>query len=373
MSKKIWLSAPHLSGEEQKYVNDAFETNWIAPSGPNLDAFEKEIQNYLGGKKEVVALNSGTASIHLALVLLGINKGDEVLCQSLTFAATANPIIYQGANPVFVDSEEDTWNICPILLEKAIKKRIAKGNKPKAIIAVHLYGMPFKVNEIQEISKKYHIPLIEDAASALGSEVNGEKCGIFGDYGIISFNGNKIITTSAGGILITKNKELKEKTVFLATQAKDDATHYEHSHLGYNYRMSNVLAGIGRGQLAVLNNRVNARRINFEFYKKELKNYDIKFLKEPKGFKSNRWLTCMIANSFEEKEKIRMTLLQNNIESRPIWKPMHQQPVFKNNISYLNGVSDNLFEKGLCLPSGSNLDENQLIKITSLIKKSLEK
>jgi len=369
MNKKIWLSAPHLSGEEQKYVRDAFKTNWLAPKGPNIDAFETDLQNYLGGKKEIVALNSGTAAIHLAMVLLGVTEGDEVLCQSLTFAATVNPIIYQGANPVFIDSEEETWNMCPVLLEKAIKDSISKRKKPKAIIAVHLYGMPFKVKKIKEISKKYAIPLIEDAASALGSEVQGEKCGTFGDYGIISFNGNKIITTSGGGILITNDKEQKEKAIFFATQAQDNTPHYQHSYIGYNYRMSNVLAGIGRGQLAVLNDRVKARRRNFEFYKRELKESGYLFLEELSGVKSNRWLTCMLTNTFEEREKIRKTLLENNIETRPLWKPMHLQPIFQNYLVFTNGISENLFSKGLCLPSSSDLTEKQLQRICSIILK----
>ncbi|WP_457617700.1 DegT/DnrJ/EryC1/StrS family aminotransferase [Lutibacter sp.] len=368
MNKKIWLSSPHMGGEEQKYIQKAFDTNWIAPLGSNITEFEKGIEAYIGQNTHVVALSSGTAAIHLALVLLGVQQGDEVLCQSFTFSATANPIIYVGATPIFIDSEVATWNMCPNLLEEAIKERMLKGKKPKAIIAVHLYGMPYNVKKIKAIGKKYKIPIIEDAASALGSEVNGQQCGAFGDFGILSFNGNKIITTSGGGALICKNKETKEKAIFLATQARDEAPHYQHSHIGYNYRMSNVLAGIGRGQLEVLQERVKARRKIFNLYKETLRHTHFQFLEEPEGDTSNRWLTCVLTESYSIREKIRVSLLHENIESRPLWKPMHIQPVFKDYLNYRNGISEELFEKGLCLPSSSNITEKELNRIVGVLK-----
>lgn len=369
MASKIWLSSPHMGGTEQSYVNNAFETNWIAPLGPHVNGFESDIQSYLNTDNSVAALSSGTAAIHLGLILLNVGQGDEVICQSKTFSASANPIVYLGATPVFVDSEKETWNICPELLEIAIKDRISKGKKPKAIIAVHLYGMPYKVNEIQVISKKYNIPVLEDSAEALGSTYHSEKCGTFGELSILSFNGNKIITTSGGGALVTKTKEMKDKAVFLATQARDQAVEYLHSSIGYNYRLSNVLAGIGRGQMEVLDDRVKARRRVYEFYKESFK--DIKeliFLDEPDGFYSNRWLSCMITPSAEIREGIRLSLETDNIETRPLWKPMHQQPIFKDYPQYLNDVSDQLFEKGLCLPSGSNLTDDELNRVASAIK-----
>lgn len=369
---KIWLSSPHMGGNELDYVNEAFATNWIAPLGPNVNGFEKAIEEYLQEDVQVAALSSGTAAIHLGLQLLGVTYGDEVLCQSFTFSASANPITYLGAKPVFVDSEENTWNICPNLLEEAILDRIRKGKKPKAIIAVHLYGMPYKVKEVTNIANKYEIPVLEDSAEALGSTYFGAYCGTFGDIGILSFNGNKIITTSGGGALITRDKRIKEKAVFLATQARDNEPHYQHSHIGYNYRMSNVIAGIGRGQMEVLDKRVSARRANFDFYKKELASYNsIGFLEEPTGYFSNRWLTCITTPSYVEREKIRMSLEEENIESRPLWKPMHLQPVFKDCKAFTNGVSEKLFNNGLCLPSGSNLSENDLKLITNLIKKNI--
>jgi len=357
-----------MGGGEQKYVQEAFDTNWIAPLGLNVTEFERGIETYLGGNKQVAALSSGTAAIHLALVLLGVQRGDEVLCQSFTFSATANPIIYVGATPVFIDSEAETWNMCPNLLEKAIKERMLKGKKPKAIIAVHLYGMPYNIHKIKTIGEKYEIPIIEDAAEALGSKVNGERCGTFGDVGILSFNGNKIITTSGGGALICNDKKSKEKTIFLATQARDEAPHYQHSHIGYNYRMSNVLAGIGRGQLEVLQERVDVRRENFNFYKENLKHTHFQFLEEPEGYTSNRWLTCVLTESYNIREKIRVSLSHQNIESRPLWKPMHLQPVFKDCLNYKNGTSEELFEKGLCLPSGSNITETELNRIVGVLK-----
>ena len=370
--KKIWLSSPHMGGTEQSFVKEAFDTNWVAPLGPNVNGFEKDIEEYLKESKYAAALVSGTASLHLGLRLLGVGYGDEVICQSMTFAASANPIKYLGATPVFVDSERETWNICPEQLERSIKDRISKGITPKAIITVHLYGMPYKVDQIHSIAKKYNIPILEDSAESLGSTYNGRKCGTFGDYAILSFNGNKIITTSGGGALIANSKENKQKAVFLATQAKDEAPHYQHSEIGYNYRMSNIIAGIGRGQMQVLDNHVLKRRANYEFYKNELEGIEsIKFLNEPKGSFSNRWLTCIETDSYEQRESIRKTLANENIESRPLWKPMHSQPVFKKELAFLNGVSDDLFEKGLCLPSGSNLIKEDLERVVCVIKNML--
>ena len=367
---KVWLSSPHMGGEEQSFVAEAFEQNWIAPLGPNVDAFEYDLELCLGSGSKVALLSSGTAAIHLGLKLLGVDRGDDVICQSFTFSASANPIQYLGANPIFVDSEKDTWNICPKLLEKCIVERIAFGKKPKAIIAVHLYGMPYKIDRIKLISQKYNIPVLEDSAEALGSMFNGNNCGTFGDISILSFNGNKIITTSGGGALVTKNADIKSKAVYLATQARDNAPHYQHSDIGYNYRMSNVLAGIGRGQMKVLKDRVEGRRKNYSIYTEELSAIEnIDFLPEPKGYFSNRWLTCILTKSFEVREEIRKTLDEENIESRPLWKPMHMQPVFANELHYVNGVSEDLFNRGLCLPSGTNIPEEALLRTSELIKK----
>lgn len=369
MESKIWLSSPHMSGREQNYVQNAFETNWIAPLGPHVNGFEEDIQNYLNDNNLVAALSSGTAALHLALILLNVKQGDEVICQSKTFSASANPIVYQGATPVFVDSEAETWNMSPELLEHAIQDRIKKGKKPKAIVAVHLYGMPYKVEEIHSIANAYNIPIIEDSAESLGSSYKNKKCGTFGDIAILSFNGNKIITTSGGGALITKNPEWKNRAVFLATQARENAVEYLHKSIGYNYRLSNVLAGIGRGQMEVLNDRVLARRKVYKSYTQHLEDInEITFLDEPEGFYSNRWLSCVLTPSETIREGLRLKLLEHNIESRPLWKPMHQQPVFSDAPCYLNGVSDDLFKKGLCLPSGSNLTENELNRVISAIK-----
>ncbi|OEK08469.1 pyridoxal phosphate-dependent aminotransferase [Flavivirga aquatica] len=368
---KIYLSSPHMGVSEQKFVADAFSTNWIAPLGPNVNGFENDLKEYLGDNKYVAALSSGTASIHLALELLNVSKGDEVLCQSFTFSASANPIIYQGATPVFIDSETDTWNMSPELLEIAIKDRIEKYKKPKAIIAVHLYGMPYMANEINAIAKKYDIPVVEDSAEALGSRYHNQACGTLSDIGILSFNGNKIITTSGGGALITGSKSLKDKAIFLSTQARDNAPHYEHSSVGFNYRMSNVLAGIGRGQMEVIDDRVEARRQNFNFYKSNLSEYNsIKFLEEPNGFYSNRWITCIKTDSYNQREEIRLALQKDDVESRPLWKPMHMQPVFKHCLHFTNGVSEDLFNKGLCLPSGSNLSQDDLDRVLNIISKT---
>ena len=373
LQKKIWLSSPHMGTHEQEFVKEAFDTNWIAPLGPHVIGFEKDISNYVGQDIHVTALSSGTAAIHLGLALLGVGKGDEVLCQSFTFSASANPIVYLGAKPVFVDSEKDTWNISPELLEEAIVERLKLGKKPKAIIAVHLYGMPYKVEAIKKIASSYEIPVIEDSAEALGSSYHGEKCGNFGDIAILSFNGNKIITTSGGGALLSKDKKITEKALYLATQARDNAIHYQHSEIGYNYRLSNVLAGIGRGQMCVLADRVEARRNNYKFYQMELGSFEaISFLKEPDGLFSNRWLSCILTPSFEIREKIRLALLEQNIESRPLWKPMHLQPVFQDAPAYVNGLSQDLFARGLCLPSGSNLERQELERTTQIIKNVLK-
>ncbi len=366
---KIWLSTPHMSGHEQKYIQEAFNTNWIAPTGCNIDYFEKALAQFIK-HTHTTALQSGTAALHIALKLAGVTKNDIVLCQTHTHIASANPITYEGASPVFIDSEPDTWNMSPELLEKAIKYLIAKSKKPKAIIVVHLYGMPAKMKEIMAIAQKYDIPVIEDAAESLGSQINGQMTGTFGDYGILSFNGNKIITTSGGGALITKTAEEKQKAIFWATQAREEAPHYQHNEIGYNYRMSNILAGIGRGQMEVLPLRIKQRRANFDFYRKELKNLSLEMAPiEPEGFFSNRWLTTILTDSFHTREKIRLALAAENIEARPLWKPMHLQPVFKDATAYTNGVSEDLFHKGLCLPSGSNLSADDKNRIVSVLKK----
>ncbi len=370
-NSKIWLSSPHIGTNELQYVNEAFATNWIAPLGPHVNAFEQGLQLETQ-TKHAAALSSGTSALHLALILLGVKAGDTVFCQSITFSASANPIAYQGAFPVFIDSELDTWNMDPLLLRTALEEAKINNKLPKAIIPVHLYGMPAKINELHSIAKEYGVPVIEDAAEALGSSIENKPCGSFGEFGVLSFNGNKIITTSGGGALISDNAEMIEKARFLATQARDVAPHYQHSHIGYNYRMSNVLAGIGKGQLEVLSDRVAARRKNFERYKLYFSKhnnagFNIQFQEEMDGYYSNRWLTCILVDPFKNKgltrEEIRLAMEAENIEIRPLWKPMHQQPIFSSSKSYLNGVSDNLFENGLCLPSGSNLTEEEFSRI----------
>ena len=369
MNPKIWLSSPHMSGNEQKFINEAFNSNWIAPLGPNVSGFEEDISQYLNEGTYVAALSSGTAAIHLALIILNVSRDDIVLCQSKTFSASANPIVYQGAKPVFIDSEKETWNLCPIQLEIAIKDSITKGKMPKAIIAVHLYGMPYKVDEIHTIASTYNIPIIEDSAEAFGSSYKNKKCGTFGDISILSFNGNKIITTSGGGALVTSKKKIKDKAVFLATQARDKSVAYLHSHIGYNYRMSNVIAGIGRGQMTVLDKHVKLRRKNYRFYEETLGNLDsVELLNEPQDHFSNRWLSCMLLDSNKSREALRLEFDNKNIETRPLWKPMHQQPIFSDCKAYINGVSDNLFERGLCLPSGSNLTNPELDRIYGVLK-----
>jgi len=359
---KIWLSSPHMGGNEQNFIKQAFETNWIAPLGPNVLGFEQDLEQYLGHNVFVGALSSGTSALHIGLILLGVKAGDEVLCQSMTFSASANPIVYQGATPVFIDSEPETWNMCPNALEEAIKDRMLKGKKPKAIIAVHLYGMPYKVDEIRNIANKYEIPILEDSAEALGSSYKGVKCGTFGDISALSFNGNKIITTSGGGAIVVKDSHLKEKAVFLSTQARDSAPHYQHSEIGYNYRMSNICAGIGRGQMEVLDSHVFKRREMHDFYVNLFQKYEnVSVLSEPNDdYYSNHWLSVITIKSENSKKtasELRIFLESLNIESRPLWKPMHLQPVFSG-LSYYGGtVSEKLFEYGLCLPSGSNLNE----------------
>nr|WP_199156624.1 aminotransferase class I/II-fold pyridoxal phosphate-dependent enzyme [Pedobacter sp. ASV2] len=370
MTKKIWLSSPHMGGTEQKYVQEAFDANWVAPLGPNVTGFENDLKDYLNNNVHVAALSSGTAALHLALILLGVGLGDEVICQSMTFSASANPIAYLGATPVFIDSEEDTWNMSPKFLEEAINDRIAKGKKPKAIIPVHLYGMPAKMNEILAIASKYEIPVLEDAAEALGSHLNNQRCGTFGEMACLSFNGNKIITTSGGGALVSLKEENINKAIFLATQARDNAPHYQHSQIGYNYRMSNIVAGIGRGQMEVLDKHIQNRRNNFEFYSNAFSEIsDITLLKEPAGYFSNRWLSCILVNPNNgiSRETIRLALEAENIESRPLWKPMHLQPVFADSPFYGDGKAEDLFENGLCLPSGSNLNSEDLKRVAEII------
>ena len=352
MKEKIWLSSPHMGGNEMTYVQEAYDTNWVAPLGPNVNGFEQDLSNYIEKESKVACLSSGTAAIHLALILAGVKQDDEVLCQSFTFSASANPIVYCGAKPIFIDSEKDTWNMCPVFLEEAIKNRMAAGLKPKAIIIVHLYGMPAKIDEISAIAKKYEITLIEDAAEALGSTYKGQKCGTFGDFGILSFNGNKIITTSGGGALVCKTIKEKNKAIFLATQARDNAPHYEHTEIGYNYRMSNILAGIGRGQMEVLDKHVALRRKNNQFYKalfKDVKGITV-FAVPTKDYFSNHWLSCVLIDSaitgFTSQE-LRLQLEKDNIESRPLWKPMHLQPVFKDCLFFGTDVAESLFTNGL--------------------------
>jgi dTDP-4-amino-4,6-dideoxygalactose transaminase len=371
---KIWLSSPHMGGNEQNYVKEAFETNWVAPLGPNVTGFEKDLQDFIGNYSCVAALSSGTAALHLGLILLDVKAGDEVICQSFTFSASANPIVYQGAIPVFIDSERETWNMCPIALEEAIKDRISKGKKPKAIIPVHLYGMPYKVEEIRKIANQYEIPILEDSAEALGSHYKGTMCGTFGDISALSFNGNKIITTSGGGALVSKSATVKEKAVFLATQARDNAPHYQHSEIGYNYRLSNISAGIGRGQMEVLQKHVALRRAMHDFYKELFKGREgVTVFTEPNSdYFSNHWLSCVTIDPTKAKktsEDLRLALEVENIESRPLWKPMHLQPIFSNYPYYGNAVSEELFTNGICLPSGSNLTALDKDRIRTTIER----
>jgi dTDP-4-amino-4,6-dideoxygalactose transaminase len=372
-NSKIWLSSPHMGGNEQKYVQEAFDTNWIAPLGPNVNGMEKDLEQYLGNESHVGALSSGTAAIHLGLVILGVQAGDLVICQSMTFSASANPILYLGATPIFIDSEQATWNLCPVALEKAIVQEIAKGKKPKAIIAVHLYGVPYQIEVIRAIADAYKIPILEDSAEAFGSSFKGQKCGTFGDIGVLSFNGNKIITTSGGGAIVTASKELKDKAVFFATQSRDDAPHYQHSEIGYNYRMSNICAGIGRGQMEVLDAHVQLRRDMHDFYVDLFNDIDAVtvFTAPDSDYFANYWLSAILVAPSEatgiNREALRLAFDVANIESRPLWKPMHLQPLFYNYPFYGTNVAETLFENGLCLPSGSNLTEEERERIKEVV------
>lgn len=379
MSKnnKIWLSSPHMGGEEQKYISKAFQDNWISTVGPNITEFENTLEKYLDENCNVTVTNTGTSALHLALILAGVSIGDEVLCQTFTFIASVNPVLYQGARPIFIDSELETWNMCPVKLEEAILSRHAKGRKPKAIIVVHLYGMPAQIDKIQSIAKKYDITLIEDAAEALGSSYKGRKCGTFGDFGVLSFNGNKIITTSGGGALICNGQETKAKAIFLATQAKDNKHYYEHSELGYNYRMSNISAGVGRGQMEVLENHIQSRINMHSFYEEAFENIKgVKIFNAPNcDYVSNYWLTCILIDediAGFSNENLRLQLMEDNIESRLLWKPMHLQPLFFEEKFYGGNVSEVLFKKGLCLPSGSNITEVEKLRIKEAIYKVLK-
>ena len=373
MSNRIYLSLAQMGGEELKFVNEAFSTNWVVPLGPNVDAFEKDLEAYLGEGKRVVALSAGTAAIHLGLVMLGVTAGDEVICQSFTFAASANPVKYLGANPVFVDSENDTWNMSPALLEQAIldRKKIT-GRYPKAIVVVHLYGMPAKIDEILEIANRYNIPVLEDAAEAIGSTYKGRMCGTFGAYGVLSFNGNKTITTSGGGALICGTDEQAKRVMFFATQARENRPYYYHKEIGYNYRLSNVSAGIGRGQMLVLNHHVSRRRAIHELYTKLFANVDGITVKGNPGtdYDSNFWLSCIIIDPEKfgkTNDEVRLALEAENIESRLLWNPMHRHPVYENAPFYGNGVSDSLFAHGLCLPSGSSLTNEDIARVAAAV------
>jgi dTDP-4-amino-4,6-dideoxygalactose transaminase len=367
----IWLSSPHSSGRENKYIAEAFNNGRLLPLGENVSGFEEDLQAYFDGNVYVSALNSGTSAIHLALILLGVSSGDEVICQSLTFTASANPIVYLGATPVFVDSEPQTWGICPTALEAAIKNRIVAGKKPKAIIAVHLYGMPYKVDEVNEISLKYNIPVVEDSAEALGSKYKGRKCGALGNVSVLSFNGNKIITTTSGGALICKNLQMKERAAFLAAQAKDPAPYYQHSQIGFNYRLSNILAGIGRGQMEVLEDRILQRRSNHEFYINmvaDMPGISVFSSQDDNLFYSNYWLNVLVFEKPDANISLMNHFLANNIESRPVFKPLHLQPVFSECLYFGENVAESIFNTCLCVPSGSNLTLSQKMLIKQSVK-----
>lgn len=373
MDNKIWLSLAHMGGREQDFVQKAFDTNWVVPLGPNVDGFEQDLNDYLGEDRHLVALSSGTAALHLGLILMGVKAGDEVICQSFTFAASANPITYLGAKPVFIDSEKETWNMNPALLEEAINDRLEKtGKRPKAIIPVHLYGMPANMEAITAVATRYGIPVLEDAAEALGSTFKGRQCGTFGDLGVLSFNGNKMITTSGGGALICRTAEEAAKAKFYATQARDNAPHYQHSEIGYNYRMSNICAGIGRGQMYVLDKHIARRRAIHQLYQEKLTGLrGIVVMKRPsQTYDSNYWLTCISIEPEETgftREDLRKELDKANIESRPLWKPMHLQPVFASAPYYGNGTSGALFTNGLCLPSGPTLTDEDIERVVTVI------
>jgi dTDP-4-amino-4,6-dideoxygalactose transaminase len=375
MKSKIWLSSPHMGGTEEIYVNQAFKTNWVAPLGPNVDNFETDLSVYLSKRNEfhVAALTSGTAALHLALRILNVGIGDLVMVQSFTFCGTTNPVSYLGAEIVFIDSEFDTWNMCPLALKEALEEY--KHKSVKAIMPVHLYGMPANMNEIQAIADQYSVPVIEDAAEALGSRYKANNCGTFGQMATLSFNGNKIITTSGGGALVSKSKDFIDKARFLATQARDIAPHYQHSQIGYNYRMSNIVAGIGRGQMEVLDCRVAQRRANNQRYRAFFADIDgITFQSEPDAdYFSNYWLTAILIDPVKtsgiSREDVRLALEAVNIESRPLWKPMHMQPVYEGTKFFGSGVCEQLFEQGLCLPSGSNLTEEEFERIFSALSR----
>ena len=409
--KRIYLCLAHMSGNEMKYIQEAFDTNWVVPLGPNVNGLEKDLEEFVGQDKRVVALCSGTAAVHLGLIAAGVKAGDEVLVQSFTFCASTHPITYIGATPVLVDSEPDTWNMDSALLEEAIKDRIAKtGKKPKAIVPVYLYGMPAKLDEIMAIAKKYEIPVVEDAAEGLGSRYKGQVCGTFGDYGVLSFNGNKMITTSGGGALICPNEEMWRRVMFFATQAREAYPYYQHEEIGYNYRMSNICAGIGRGQMTVLEDHIAHHRHIADMYREAFKDVDgITFHDEKEDMKSNFWLNTIVLdehlhvkgeeNAYAESvkgavggaagvvhggdsvhtdcepnrnvEAMRMALDAEGIESRPLWKPMHKQPVYKNVPAYVNGVSEDLFHKGLCLPSGPCVSDEDVERIINAIKSNI--
>lgn len=356
------------------FIQDAFDDNWVAPLGPNVNGFESDLEQYLGEGVHVAVLSSGTAALHLALIQLGVAAGDEVICQSMTFVASANPISYLRARPVFIDSEAETWNMCPDALRSALEDRLRAGVKPKAIIVVHLYGMPAKMDELMAVADEFEVPVIEDAAEALGSKYKGRACGTFGRFGIFSFNGNKIITTSGGGALVCHSEADKIQTVFLATQARDDAPHYEHTQIGYNYRMSNISAGIGRGQMMVLNDHVAARRAMTAFYQGVLDNLaGVSVLTGPVDFYSNNWLAAILIQPDQAGgntvEALRLAFLEDNIESRPLWKPMHMQPVFADALYFGSNVAERLFEHGLCLPSGSNLGDAERARIAAVLER----
>lgn len=371
MNNRIYLSPPHMGGSEMQFIREAFEQNWIAPIGPNVENFEKELAEYLG-VKHVAAVSSGTAAIHLALINLGVGKDDEVIVSSLTFSATVNPVVYQHAKPVFVDSEKETWNMCPDILRKAVEDRIKSGKLPKVIIPVHLYGIPANIREILNVAREFGIAVIEDAAESLGATYEGKHTGTFGEMGVLSFNGNKIITTSGGGALISDNEEAIKHARYLATQARDNFPWYHHTEIGYNYRMSNVVAGIGRGQLQVLNDRVEKRREVFNFYREIFKDIDgITFCSELPQTRSTRWLSCILIDHKKTGGKSPSGLIRemekHNIECRHIWKPMHLQPVFEKYPAYTNGISENIFNNGVCLPSGTSMTENDLQRIKNVI------
>lgn len=371
-SKRIYLSPPHMSGRESALVAEAFESNWIAPLGPHVDLFEQEFSSFIDSHG-AVALSSGTAALHLALILSGVGPGDEVIVSTFTFCASVNPVIYTGASPIFIDSETESWNMDPYLLQQALSDRARAGRVPKAVVLVHLYGQSANIQPILDLCEEYGIVLIEDAAESLGATYMGQQTGNFGQFGVFSFNGNKIITTSGGGMLVAKDRQLLVRARKLATQAREPVIHYEHKEVGYNYRMSNVLAGIGRGQLAVLNDRVSKRRSNCEKYKEHLSDIPgISFMPEAPWGKSSRWLTCILIDPVAfgaDRDRVYDILESHNVESRPLWKPMHQQPAYSKYKSIVSGVADRLFEKGLCLPSGSDLSDNEIYEISLLIKK----